>query len=237
MVKVWSVFSEDFGENLLHYHGTVLSFHVDCDVSGKIHQMERAFRCEDCNHYFGTKHNLMKHQKSDTHARKVKVNEQFGVPSTENPRPYKCDDCSIAFRTYGNLEKHQRSKGHILTLEKLGKLVQGTYAQMGDNEGENDLENEAATVDPSGEENEHMTSGVTEQLADKMTESGIREGSKSSAYSLHNYEQHPQASNPNVTVEFQSELIDIGEISSRQEREALKGEEGERSTDKSPTSK
>ena len=35
------------------------------------------------------------------------------------------------------------------------------------------------------------------------------------------------ASNENVTVEFQSQLIDIGDISSRQERETMKDSEKE----------
>lgn len=60
----------------------------------------------------------------------VNMNNTFGTPSTDNPRPFKCHDCKIAFRIHGHLAKHLRSKMHIMKLECLGKLPFGTYAEI-----------------------------------------------------------------------------------------------------------
>ena len=95
-----------------------------------IHYFERQYRCDDCGVSFRTKGHLLKHQRSESHLTKQNLKQHFGVATVENPRPFKCDDCKVAFRIHGHLAKHLRSKMHIATLERLGKLPPGTYAQI-----------------------------------------------------------------------------------------------------------
>lgn len=58
------------------------------------------------------------------------MTEVFGIPTNDNPRPYGCKDCTIAFRKHGHLAKHLRSKSHILKMEFLRRVPEGTYALL-----------------------------------------------------------------------------------------------------------
>ena len=60
----------------------------------------------------------------------VNINQTFGAPSAENPRPFECRDCLIRFQIHGHLAKHLRSKIHIMKLEDTGKLPIGMYAEV-----------------------------------------------------------------------------------------------------------
>ena len=95
-----------------------------------IHYMERKYKCEDCKTSFRTKGHLVKHERSNAHLNKVRVNQAFGAPSEENPRPFKCVDCTKQFRIHGHMAKHLRSKTHIMNLECSGKLPMGMFAEL-----------------------------------------------------------------------------------------------------------
>ncbi len=60
----------------------------------------------------------------------MNINQTFGAPSDDNPRPFKCGDCLSKFRIHGHLAKHLRSKMHIMKLECSGKLPIGIFAEM-----------------------------------------------------------------------------------------------------------
>ncbi|KAJ8029531.1 hypothetical protein HOLleu_28947 [Holothuria leucospilota] len=86
------------------------------------HTMEQYYTCFDCCLHFPTKFLLSKHERTEQHFAKVEAVEIATVGSDPEPRPFKCKECSIAFRIPGHLAKHLRSRGHLMTLERSGKL-------------------------------------------------------------------------------------------------------------------
>lgn len=92
-----------------------------------VHAIERPWKCKECNVSFRNEGQLQKHYRSETHAKHVTIQQQFGPVSAENPRPFQCHHCNIGFRVHGHLTKHFRSKGHIQKLESLSLLPPGSF--------------------------------------------------------------------------------------------------------------
>ncbi|XP_064651970.1 uncharacterized protein LOC135502795 [Lineus longissimus] len=122
--------------------GKLFTEHHQLTLHKNIHYIERQYRCEDCNISFRTPILLQKHRRSESHHAKLSVNQQFGIPTTDNPRPYRCDDCEVAFRIHGHLAKHLRSKAHIAMLERMGKVPHGTSSRMEHSESDGSLESD-----------------------------------------------------------------------------------------------
>jgi len=88
---------------------------------------------------------LQKHIRSSTHETRVEMTHEFGVPTSDNPRPYRCSECDTAFRKHGHLAKHLRSKSHITKLEQNGLIPDGTYAAL-ENSGNAELRDKMVTT-------------------------------------------------------------------------------------------
>lgn len=127
-----AIMAKDLSENMINgkYHCKL------CDASfsklqqytlhKNAHAIERPWKCKECNVSFRNEGQLQKHCRSETHAKQVTIQQQFGPVSAENPRPFQCHHCSIGFRVHGHLTKHFRSKGHVQKLESLSLLPPGS---------------------------------------------------------------------------------------------------------------
>lgn len=94
------------------------------------HVLERSYKCHTCQVSFFTEGKLQKHERSSSHKTREARAEEFGTPTTNNPRPYGCPECDVAFRKFGLLAKHLRSKSHILKMESNGLVPAGTYNKL-----------------------------------------------------------------------------------------------------------
>ena len=199
-----------------------------------IHILQKAkYKCIQCNMTFRSVNTYEKHLANCYYV--DDENKIENVPSSLNPRPFKCQSCNIAFRLQGFLIKHFRSRTHFNQLESLGTIEKGTYDRLGAKVNQleatsvEDFVTKVKELTGQGQSDANKTQGSGQVVVvmdgaeqrvgeAKAVSHGVTRTTLASEmyiladlqkYSKSQYEINKSASNDNVTVEINHDVIEI----------------------------
>ena len=199
-----------------------------------IHILQKAkYKCIQCNMTFRSVNTYEKHLANCYYV--DDENKIENVPSSVNPRPFKCQSCNIAFRLQGFLIKHFRSRTHFNQLESLGTIEKGTYDRLGAKVNQleatsvEDFVTKVKELTGQGQSDANKThgsgqvvvvmDGAEQSISEaKAASHGVTRTTLASEmyiladlqkYSKSQYEINKSASNDNVTVEINHDVIEI----------------------------